>query len=102
MPAPMTKACFPIRRGILVPPSRDYNQLTLLHAPVKRVGVMSLHVLFSLTPGDLTIPSEQTVFETARARGSGSGQPRRASRREAMMTDLAGERVAVNPDWLVG
>ena len=38
-----------------------------LDAPVKRIGAMDVPVPFSPVLEDLTVPSEKTVFETARA-----------------------------------
>ncbi len=38
-----------------------------LDAPVKRMGAMDVPVPFSPVLEDLTVPSEQTVFEAARA-----------------------------------
>jgi acetoin:2,6-dichlorophenolindophenol oxidoreductase subunit beta len=38
-----------------------------LDAPVKRMGAMDVPVPFSPVLEDLTVPSEKTVFEAARA-----------------------------------
>ncbi len=44
-----------------------------LEAPVKRLGAMQVPIPFSPPLEDLTVPTEQTVFETARSLCAGSG-----------------------------
>jgi len=44
-----------------------------LEAPVKRLGAMQVPIPFSPPLEDLTVPTERTVFETARSLCAGSG-----------------------------